>query len=350
MIGAGAGLDRFNPVTIWIAGFDWFGRSRRTPFAVLLLIALACLLVFAVAGTRDDWPAGVGILAILGMALVFVPLIGHAMRRLNDLGWSGWWGWLMVVPYAGAVLSLVLCLRPGRVAVRQRDGGLRPFGFALACVGALLIAGRAVWAPVVILSEAMSPTLQAGDLITINTLARTPRRGDVVAFQSDGPVGVMRVVGLPGERVQMRDGRLLIDDVAVEVADDGSFAQPYGQRGPAGVYPMCGNGVVGLGASCETRRAIETLPGGVSHPVLEIGARSLDNTGVYLIPADHYFVLGDNRDNARDSRLPRSVGGPGFVARDDLVGRARLVILSGTGRSLLSVWTWRPDRFLKRVR
>lgn len=352
MIGAGAGLAWFNPVTLWVEGFDWFGRSQRVAFGLVWLASLVCFVVFYVSRQRPDWPGAVSVLAILGMALLCVPLLGHGIRRLNDLGWSGWWGWLLVVPGANVVFALVLCLKQGRAAARQPDSGWRSFGWALSCVMAVLIATRAIWAPYSVTSEAMSPTLQAGDMIAVNTAAGSVAQGDVVAYRhpANGQVHVMRLIGLPGDRVQMRNGQLFIDDTAVALTDDGVFAEPYGPRGPAGAYPLCANGVVGLGARCEKTRAVETLPGGVRHLVLNIGMRSLDNTEVFTVPADHYFVLGDNRDNAVDSRLPQSVGGPGLVPRDNLVGRVSLVILSSAGRSWLAAWTWRPDRILKVVR
>ena len=345
-------FGRVNPVTLWIDGLDWFGRSRRTAFVSVFAASALCLALFAIAQQRADWPRIVAVLAILGAALLFVPLQGHAMRRLNDLGWSGWWGWLMVMPGVGLAFALVLALKRGRTSARQSGSGLRMIGLALAWIMAALIAARAIWAPYTIVSEAMSPTLQAGDLIAVNTLARQYRRGDVVVFRHpvSGQDSIMRLIALPGERVQLRDGQVFIDDVAVAIAPDGTFSEPYGPRGPAGAYPLCANGVVGFGATCEKARMIETLPGDLRHATLNVGDRSLDNTGVFTVPEGQVFVLGDNRDNATDSRVPQMLGGPGFVPRDMLVGRASAVILSAPGPSLLRVWTWRPDRMMKVVR
>ena len=348
MTGLAAGFGRLNPVTLWVEGLDWFGRSRRTPFALVFGIVTLCALVFVLGAALPRWAT---VVALLGAAGFFVPFLGHGMRRLNDLRWSGWWAWLLVVPGASVVLGLMLCLKRGRPVARQPHGGLRVIGFGLACIAAVLIAARVIWAPFTVNAEAMSPTLQAGDLIVANTAVRRFDRGDVVVFTHpiDGRPHVLRLIGLPGDRIQMREGRLFINDTPAAVSADGTFARPYEPRGPAGAYPRCANGVVGLGASCEQPRAIETLPGGASHATLDIGARSLDNTGVVVVPDDRYFLLGDNRDNASDSRLPRAVGGPGLVPRDDLVGRASLVILSATGASRWAVWTWRSDRILRRV-
>jgi signal peptidase I len=105
--------------------------------------------------------------------------------------------------------------------------------------------------------------------------------------------------------------------------------------------------VVGEGAVCEKQRRIETLPNGVSYATLNVGARALDNTGVFTVPADEFFFMGDNRDNSTDSRVAQAARGVGFVPRADIVGRADRVIFSSAGRSMLAVWTWRLDRLFK---
>ena len=345
------GLGRVNPITLLVDGFDWFGRSRRTAFNLVWIAFAACGLAFGTGTARPDWPGTVTVAAILGLALLFVPVLGHGMRRLNDLGWSGWWGWLLIVPVAHVVLIAILSVKHSRPAARQHDSGWRTIGWCMACLVAVMIAARTIWTPFFIVGHAMTPTLQAGELFAANTAVRTFRRGDVVVFRhpASGQTEVMRLIGLPGERLQMREGHLYIDDVAVAVTDDGVYSESYGPKGPAGAYPRCANGVVGMGAVCTKIRAIETLPGGAGFVTLDVGQRSLDNTGTFVVPADQYFVLGDNRDNANDSRVPRALGGPGFVPRDALVGRASVVILSSAGKSLLAVWTWRIDRLMKVV-
>jgi signal peptidase I len=75
----------------------------------------------------------------------------------------------------------------------------------------------------------------------------------------------------------------------------------------------------------------------------------VDDTPVFTVPADHYFVMGDNRDNSVDSRYPQGAGGVGFVPAENLIGRADRVIFSSAGRSLLFFWTWRADRFFKAI-
>ncbi|WP_439155801.1 signal peptidase I [Yoonia sp.] len=176
-----------------------------------------------------------------------------------------------------------------------------------------------------------------------------PERGDIVVFRHPvtGLDFIKRLIGMPGDRIQMQSGRLYINDEPVQVADGGIFTEVMEPQGPLGQQPQCANGPVGPGAICEKPRQIETLPGGVSHSILDIGPRPADNTGVFTVPEGQYFFMGDNRDNSTDSRFAQSRGGVGFVEAKDIVGRADRVIFSSGGRSMLAFWTWRGDRFFK---
>jgi signal peptidase I len=182
-------------------------------------------------------------------------------------------------------------------------------------------------------------------------LGSDPERGDVVVFRHPvtGRDFIKRLIGLPGDRVQMKEGLLYINDVAVEVEQVGVFEETYERQGPQGLVPRCANGNPGQGGLCLKDRAIETLPNGVEHSILNIGNQSLDTTGVYTVPEGHYFFIGDNRDNSTDSRVDQRLGGVGFVPADDLVGRADRIMFSSAGRSMLAFWTWRSDRFFKAI-
>lgn len=183
-------------------------------------------------------------------------------------------------------------------------------------------------------------------------LGSEPQQGEVVVFRHPvtGRDFIKRLIGTPGDRIQVKDGLLYINDVAVNVEDDGVFVEPYGPQGPQDSWPICANGAVGLGADCIKEKSIETLPNGVKHSILNVtNTAELDNTAVFTVPADHFFFMGDNRDNSTDSRKLQTKGGVGFVAREDIVGRADRIMFSSAGRSMLAFWTWRSDRFVKAV-
>ncbi len=240
-------------------------------------------------------------------------------------------------------------------------------------VYALLIAGvirtlffQPFWIP----SGSMKSTLLVGDFLFVNKmaygyskhscpfsmcpfdgriLASDPERGDIVVFKH--PVSqvdyIKRLIGLPGDRIQMKTGQLYINDVAAPLEPMGAFMETKEKQGPMERTPRCSNSPVALGETCEKELYKETLPNGVEHAVLNIGADFADETGVYTVPAEHYFFMGDNRDNSQDSRYPRSVGGVGYVPFENLVGRADRVVFSSAGKSMLAFWTWRSDRFFK---
>ncbi|MFG6564012.1 signal peptidase I [Sulfitobacter sp. 1A13421] len=179
-----------------------------------------------------------------------------------------------------------------------------------------------------------------------------PERGDVVVFRHpvSGRDYIKRLIGLPGDKVQIRNGVISLNGTPVEVEDAGTFEEVMAPQGPQQLRPRCENGPVGQGATCVKSRQIETLPNGVSYPTLNITNQQSDNTGVYTVPEGHYFFMGDNRDNSADSRLAQRAGGVGFVPFENLIGRADRIMFSSAGRSMLFFWTWRGDRFFEAVR
>ena len=182
-------------------------------------------------------------------------------------------------------------------------------------------------------------------------LGGEPQRGDVVVFRHpvNGQDYIKRLVGLPGETVQVIGGVLHINGQPVQLENDGIFEEVMTAQGPQRLRPRCENGPVGEGGACLKSRQIETLPEGRSHAILNIARQSSDDTPLYTVPAGHYFFMGDNRDNSTDSRVPQQAGGVGFVPYENLIGRADRIMFSSAGSSMLAFWTWRSDRYFKGI-
>ena len=178
-----------------------------------------------------------------------------------------------------------------------------------------------------------------------------PERGDVVVFRHpvSGRDFVKRLIGMPGDKVQVKGGVVFINGEAAPQEPAGIFEEVAAAQGPHRLRPRCANGPVGEGVTCNKELFTETLPNGVTHSILNIGTQRSDDTPVYTVPEGNYFFMGDNRDNSSDSRVPNAAGGVGFVPYENLIGRADRVMFSSAGRSMLFFWTWRSDRFFKAV-
>lgn len=175
-------------------------------------------------------------------------------------------------------------------------------------------------------------------LISGRIFSSGPERGDVVVFKN--PVDnetdyIKRVIGLPGDRIQMRAGVLYINGEPVQMERVEDFIQT----------DVFGN-------MRRTARYLETLPNGVTHVILDENPRGpSDNTGVYLVPSGHYFMMGDNRDNSTDSRVLSAVG---YVPLQNLVGRADFLFFSTDGSARIwEFWGWpqaiRWERFFQAI-
>jgi signal peptidase I len=234
----------------------------------------------------------------------------------------------------------------------------------IVCIVLVVMAAKtAIAEPFYVPSGSMEPTLLIGDellamkypygygtaslpaFIDLPSSSRIfgalPKRGDVVVFRWPGnrtQVWVKRVIGLPGDRIAMRDGEAWINGKPATLTPDGT--------GPVENED---------GSTNTARRFIETLPGGRRHLIYKlVPSEPLDNMPTVTVPPGHLFVMGDNRDNSADSRVPVGAGGVGMLPVDNLVGRVDAIIGSwDLGLEHRPFWTWpsglRLSRFFSAV-
>jgi signal peptidase I len=232
--------------------------------------------------------------------------------------------------------------------VRKEEGGL--WETVKVILQALLIAvvvRTLLFQPFNIPSGSLIPTLLIGDYLFVSKYsygysrysipfgppvmsgrvwASEPKRGDIAVFKlpkDNSTDYIKRVIGLPGDKIQMIRGILQINGKPVvrERIADYEAVSPFGRPRPAPHY-------------------LETLPNGVTHQVIEIEGDNgaWDNTEVYTVPPNHFFMMGDNRDNSTDSRDLSAVG---FVPFENLVGRAEIIFFSiDEDSSFWKVWEW----------
>lgn len=158
-------------------------------------------------------------------------------------------------------------------------------------------------------------------------LASQPKRGDVAVFRlpSNPRIDyIKRVIGLPGDTIQVIDGALFINGKEVPR----KRVEDFIEKGP-------------FDTVSEIHRYKETLPNGVTHDILdETPLGMFDDTEPYVVPEGHYFMMGDNRDNSLDSRSEEV----GFVPEENLIGRAEFIFFSTDGSAKLwQIWRWIPS-------
>jgi signal peptidase I len=237
---------------------------------------------------------------------------------------------------------------------KKKSGGLgETVSVIIQALLLALVIRTLLFQPFSIPSGSMRPTLLEGDYLFVTKWAygysnhslpfspplfngriwgAEPERGDVVVFKFPPDPSldyIKRVIGLPGDTVQMREGQLFINGEAVERELVDEIDNPD---------------ITEMARPVEVWR--ETLPNGVSYDTLDLTPNSIgDNTREVHVPEGHYFMMGDNRDNSTDSRF--SVG---FVPYDHLVGRANIVFFSmAGGASPLEIWRWPTELRFSRL-
>lgn len=349
------------------------GRQDRRGIILLSTVAGVALLLGALRLPYLHW------LATLAAGVVLGPLVGLLQLWISGaLGaWSGRllggqataaglrlafaWSWLPHVASVAVLIAVLLVFRQGASAPSVDDGvalvaaliSLLSFVLAVRMIGAIqgfgvvrailntiapsVVAGLLALAfrtflyqPFSIPAGSMLPTLLIGDFVYVDKLAYglsrysfpfgpdfegriwpgEPKRGDVVVFAApdgSGTAYVKRIVGLAGDTVEMKRGTLAINGEDVASASVGSFE------------------TIRDGLSESAPAFTETLPGGFSHTVLDSEIDGpLDTAGPFTVPAGHFFVLGDHRDNSVDSRSREM----GFVPFDNLIGRVSIIYFS----------------------
>jgi signal peptidase I len=224
-----------------------------------------------------------------------------------------------------------------------------------------------IFQPFNIPSGSMLPTLYIGDYLVVakwpygysrysfpfgfpsfngRLLSHLPKRGDVVVFRhpDEDEDLIKRVIGLPGDTIQMADGQLILNGKPVARKKLSQFEMPISANSPCKVVPpaLPATGLRGGKPYCSYPAWLETLPGGPSYTVLDqVDHGPADDFGPVRVPDGHVFLMGDNRDDSLDSRFPTYEGGVDMLPVDHLIGRALVTFWSSDGSaSYVKPWTW----------
>jgi len=254
---------------------------------------------------------------------------------------------------------------PAKNEQKETVGSL--FRFILTIAFIALAFRSLIGAPFNIPSGSMLPTLYIGDYLAVSKwpygysrysfplglpafrgriLGRLPGRGDVVVFRHPAEDSdlIKRVIGLPGDMVEVRQGELILNGRQVPRRPLPPAKIPVTANSPCRAVPPAAPTVIEMSGTptCVYRAYLETLPGGPSYTVLDqVDHGRADDFAPVRVPAGHVFLMGDNRDDSLDSRYPTYAGGVGMLPVENLIGRASFTFWSTDGRaSWFKPWTW----------
>jgi signal peptidase I len=281
-LGARIGIAALNLLTPGL-GLLRLGRLRPgLAFALsgVAITGLAALASMGLPTLTSEVCFAIFVLALpVGLSLLLAPMI-MGWRPSRTKGWSmPWWSkW-----YSLTALVLIMQVATS-FGLKIVHGFYRPF---------------------YIPSEAMRPTLEVGDRLVADMRDRAmPKRGDVIAFRVGSSIYIKRIVGLPGDRVEMRDGI------------------PFVNGHSASQRQVANRTIHELGEMYVAGILVERLPGVEGeHRILDMGESRADEMAPVRVPAGHLFVLGDNRDRSADSRISREEGGFEMLPVADIAGR-----------------------------
>lgn len=187
----------------------------------------------------------------------------------------------------------------------------------------------------------LSPSLPVLPQIDGRLFGRMPDRGDIIVVKSpsDGADWIKRVIALPGDMIELRAGQVILNGVALprQQTDDTLVAITPNTGCP---LPQMVTAAPGGQPACRYTTHTETLPGGRQYRTLDILPTELDDYPARRVPEGALFLMGDNRDNSKDSRVPAELGGLGFVPWENVVGRAEFTTFSLDGTQSLNPLSW----------